>query len=195
MSSSTRDRNTKKLKKKSTSKPLANPKKEARLTSQKNNPKLKSSNCSSKHVKPPSSKVESVKSNRIKWDQEKPREWEDRDYSKMPYEAPNEVNFIGGLGTNIGHHRSKKFINRPTRVQEIFNMTTDNNPIFSFCEDPREANNVPPRKLVHMNDDDKEFFKNAVHKLVEIKHEQCPEMIEEAIPSICGDVPVSWNAF
>lgn len=129
----------------------------------------------SKDVEPPATIVRTVNTGGLKWNQEKPREnepYEKVDYSKMPHEAPNEVNFIGGIGGNIGHRRSKNFINRTTKIQQIYNMRNDNKTIFNFCEDPRSTNNVPLRRKVNAFENDKKFVQDIVRKIGTIKHEQ-----------------------
>lgn len=83
------------------------------------------------------------------WNRERPRKWdpwENGNFSKPHGNEPNEVNFLGGLGPNVGHARSKFLIKRPTQVQKIYNMRTRNQPVFTFCEDPRQANNVVAKK-------------------------------------------------
>lgn len=85
----------------------------------------------------------------MEWNQEKARPWDpwlDGDYNLPKVELPNEVNFIGGLGPNVGHPRSTVHIQRATTVQKVYNMRTRNQPVFTFCEDPRKANNVVPKK-------------------------------------------------
>lgn len=85
----------------------------------------------------------------MEWNQEKSRPWDpwvDGEYKVPRVELPNEVNFIGGLGPNVGHPRSNVHIQRPTTVQKIYNMRTRNQPVFTFCEDPHKANNVVPKK-------------------------------------------------
>lgn len=92
----------------------------------------------------------------IIWDQEKPRKlepYEDGLY-QIPYKKnPNEVNFMGGLGENVGHQRSKYNIERTTHIQNIYNMKTRNVPIFTFCEDAKKSNNIIKKKIkVHSSD-------------------------------------------
>lgn len=86
----------------------------------------------------------------IEWNAERPRQWdpwEDGVYKVPHVQEPNETNFLGGLGPNVGHARDKVCIQRPTEVQKIYNMRTRNQPVFTFCEDPRLANNVVKKKI------------------------------------------------
>lgn len=134
--------------------------------------KDESSANTSKELDPPSTNIESVNSTILKWNQEEPREcdpYEDGDYAKMPYEAPNEVNFIGGIGGNIGHRRSKKYINRTTKIQQIYSMRNDNKTVFNFCEDPRVTSNVPSKGQRNEND---RLLTDTVNRIGAIKHEQ-----------------------
>lgn len=125
---------------------------------------------------PPLTIVDSIDSRILKWNQEEPRDcdpYKDGDYSKIPHEAPNEVNFVGGIGGNKGHKRSKKFIDRTTKIQQIFNMRNDNRTVFNFCEDPRLTSNVPPKgKVIKSHSDD--LVKDTVLRIGAIKHEQLP---------------------
>lgn len=86
----------------------------------------------------------------MEWNQEKSRPWdpyENGEYDKINCEEPNEVNFIGGLGPNVGHTRSKVYIKQPTEVQKIYNMCTQNRRVYTFCEDVQKTHNVPARKI------------------------------------------------
>lgn len=86
----------------------------------------------------------------IEWNAELPRKWdpfEDGSYKVPHVQEPNETNFMGGLGPNVGHARNTVCIQRPTEVQKIYNMRTRNQPVFTFCEDPRLANNVVQKKV------------------------------------------------
>lgn len=79
------------------------------------------------------------------WNAEKPRRWDpwmDGEFDAPHIEMPNEVNFLGGLGPNVGHPRSKVHIQRPTTVQQIYNMRTQNRTLFTFTEAPDKVNNV-----------------------------------------------------
>lgn len=87
----------------------------------------------------------------INWNIEKPPKWEPfqhGNFKKPDVLPPNEVNFMGGLGEVKGNRR--KLPQRPTKVQQIFNMRTRNNPVFSFVEDPKLANScfVPNIKKI-----------------------------------------------
>lgn len=91
----------------------------------------------------------SEESNEMVWNTEKSRKWdpwEDGEYGKPNGDEPNEVNFLGGLGPNVGHPRSTMQPKRPTAIQKIYNMRTRNQPVFTFCENPRKANNVVRKK-------------------------------------------------
>ncbi|XP_037025406.1 uncharacterized protein LOC119066843 [Bradysia coprophila] len=130
----------------------------------------------SQDVDPPSTIITSLNSAIIKWNQEEARgidPYEHGDYSKMPHEAPNEVNFVGGIGPNTGHHRSKKFIDRTTQIQQIYNMRCDNKTIFNFCEDPRPSN-IPLRKNINDAEKAEIVAKNTARRIVAIQHEQLP---------------------
>lgn len=84
----------------------------------------------------------------INWNIEKPSKWEPflhGNFKKPDVLPPNEVNFMGGLGDPKGNRR--KLPQRPTKVQQIFNMRTRNNPVFSFVEDPKLANSCLVRKI------------------------------------------------
>lgn len=86
----------------------------------------------------------------MEWNAELPRKWdpfEDGSFIVPHVQEPNETNFMGGLGPNVGHARNKVHIQRPTEVQKIYNMRSRNQPVFTFCEDPRLANNVVKKKL------------------------------------------------
>lgn len=138
---------------------------------------LSSTKYSKDVVEPPLTIIKSIglKSAGLQWNEEKPREcdpYADGDYSKMPHEAPNEVNFIGGIGANIGHRRSKKFINRTTKIQEIYNMRNDNKTIYNFCEDSRLTTNVPARRQINSEENDRTFVQETVRTIGAIKHEQ-----------------------
>lgn len=88
-------------------------------------------------------------SNSMCWDVEKPRKWdpwEDGEFGVPHGTEPNEVNFLGGLGPNVGHPRTTLEPKRPTAVQKIYNMRTRNQPVFTFCENPKKANNVVRKK-------------------------------------------------
>lgn len=148
----------------------------------KRRPKKTESTKFSQDVDPPTTINKPVNSTTLKWNQEEPRAcdpYEDGDYEKMPYEAPNEVNFIGGIGANTGHRRSKKFINRTTKIQQIYNMRHDNKTVFNFCEDPRLTHNLPSRGQTNEND---ELITDTVRQIGAIKHEQLP-IKEAADPS------------
>lgn len=54
---------------------------------------------------------------------------------------PNEVNFVGGVGTNRGHRRSKVHPNRPTIVQQIYRMQKHNCIDVNFTQTLTETNN------------------------------------------------------
>lgn len=87
----------------------------------------------------------------INWDIEKPPKWEPfqhGEFKKPDVLPPNEVNFMGGLGEEKGNRR--KLPQRPTKVQQIFNMRSRNIPVFSFVEDPKVANScfVPKIKEI-----------------------------------------------
>lgn len=85
----------------------------------------------------------------MNWNREKARKWdpyENGEFSIPNLEMPNEVNFLGGIGPNVGHPRSTQNIQRPTKIQQLYNMRTRNQPVFTFCEDPRKANNVVQKK-------------------------------------------------
>lgn len=63
----------------------------------------------------------------------------DKKYSLNTYNPPaNEINFMGGLGKQIGNVRSKVHTNRPTANQTLLKMRTSNRILVSFCEDPGE---------------------------------------------------------
>lgn len=129
----------------------------------------------SQDVDPPSTIFTSLNSAIIKWNQEEARDidpYEDGDYTKMPHEAPNEVNFVGGIGPNTGHRRSKKFIDRTTQIQQIYNMRCDNKTIFNVCEDPRLTSNIPARRETIDVENSEVIAKNTVHRIAAIKHEQ-----------------------
>lgn len=146
----------------------------------------KSSDKCSDNVNPPTTINTSLDSAIIKWDPEKPREYEpyeDGDFSKMPYEAPNEVNFVGGIGANVGHRRSKKFIDRTTKIQQIYNMRCDNKTVYNFCEDPLLTHNVPPRKDVSEVEIGTSV-RDTVRRIETIEHEQLPREQLSELPSI-----------
>lgn len=158
---------------------LVKPKKKSiKLRPKRTKKTKKSSTKCSEYVNPPSTVITSLDSAIIKWDQEKPRNcdpYEDGDYSKMPHETPNEVNFVGGIGGNVGHRRSKKFIDRTTKIQQIYNMRCDNKTVFNFCEDPLVTSNVPVKENVnHIQTD--AFVKDTVCRIGGIKHEQLPKL-------------------
>lgn len=138
---------------------------------------------------------DSVNSAILKWNQEEPREhdpYEDGNYAKMPYEAPNEVNFVGGIGANIGHRRSKKMINRTTKIQEIYNMRNDNKTVFNFCEDPQLTSNLPLRRKKNSEGYDK-LLKETVSRIGAIEHEQLPKK-ESSDPGIDTIQELKQNA-
>lgn len=139
-------------------------------------------------VDPASTIVTSLNSAIIKWNQEEARDidpYENGDYSKMPHETPNEVNFVGGIGPNIGHRRSKKFIDRTTQIQQIYNMRCDNKTVFNFCEDPELTSNVPVRKNIDDVGNAKVIATDTTRRIVAIKHEQLPkEELSEHSPSV-----------
>lgn len=70
----------------------------------------------------------------------------DQPYTEHKYHIPfnpppNEVNFVGGLGKNRGHRRSKVHPNRPTIVQQIYRMQKHNCIDVNFTQSLAETNN------------------------------------------------------
>lgn len=125
----------------------------------------------------------------MEWNQEKARPWDpwlDGDYNVPRVEAPNEVNFIGGLGPNVGHPRSTVHIQRPTTVQKVYNMRTRNQPVFTFCEDPRKANNVVPKK-------EKIDYRNVERIRKSVERVRLAQNVETPPPSDFSEDPTEVN--
>lgn len=125
------------------------------------------------------------------WNQEKARPWdpwEDGDFKPPKVELPNEVNFMGGLGPNLGHPRSTVFIQRPTTVQKIYNMRTRNQPVFTFCEDPRKANNVVPKK-------EKIDYRNIARIRKTVERVRLAQNVETPPPSDFSEDPTEVSKF
>jgi len=103
----------------------------------------------------------------MRWSSTKPRKDEpyiDGNYNLPDRKPANEVNFMGALGPAIGHPKSKTKIERPTIVQTIHNMRHRNQPIFTFCEDPKVAN-CCVKKFVKSDQTDPKLVKVFVDKV------------------------------
>lgn len=127
----------------------------------------------------------------IEWDREKSRPWDpwlDGDFNLPKVDLPNEVNFIGGLGPNVGHPRSTVHIQRPTTVQKVYNMRTRNQPVFTFCEDPRKANNVVPKK-------EKIDYRNLKRIRKSVERVRLAQNVETPPPSDFSEDPTEVTQF
>lgn len=125
----------------------------------------------------------------MEWNQEKSRAWDPwlhGDFNLPRVELPNEVNFIGGLGPNVGHARSAVHIQRPTTVQKVYSMRTRNQPVFTFCEDPRKANNVVPKK-------EKIDYRNLKRIRKSVERVRLAQNVETPPPSDFSEDPTEVN--
>lgn len=105
-----------------------------------------------------------------KWNQENPRLREpylNNEVEKLYANPANEMNFLDGLGVKEGNPRSKIYIERPTKVQTIFNMRTRNVPLFTLTENPKEVNCSVGKKSIKISDSQTKFQKPIVPKIIE----------------------------
>ncbi|XP_058447607.1 uncharacterized protein LOC131427993 [Malaya genurostris] len=66
--------------------------------------------------------------------------YKDRNY-EIPFNPPpNEVNFLGGLGSKKAHYRSKVHPQRFSTVQKLMKMRTSNRVLETLTEDLRQVN-------------------------------------------------------
>ncbi|XP_055638707.1 uncharacterized protein LOC129776844 [Toxorhynchites rutilus septentrionalis] len=64
----------------------------------------------------------------------------DRNYEIPFNRAPNEINFLGGLGSKKPHYRSKVHPQRFSAVQQMLRMRTSNRMLETLTEDLRKVN-------------------------------------------------------
>lgn len=76
------------------------------------------------------------------WDTEQLRS--DQPYADGKYKLahnppPNEVNFVGGIGSKFGRTRSKVHPSRPTTLQQIYGMRTRNKIVHTFSQPVKDT--------------------------------------------------------
>ncbi|XP_065075827.1 uncharacterized protein LOC135699474 [Ochlerotatus camptorhynchus] len=109
---------------------------------------------------------------------------------EIPFNRPpNEVNFLGGLGSNKAHYRSKVHPQRFSTVQKLMRMRTSNRMLETLTEDLRKVNLCRhSEKRSHKNRNVGEFINKITDEL------QLAGNVVKSTPSEQSDVQFQASA-
>ncbi|EAT39153.1 AAEL009019-PA [Aedes aegypti] len=112
-----------------------------------------------------------------------------RNYEIPFNRPPNEVNFLGGLGSNKAHYRSKVHPQRVSTVQKLMRMRTSNRMLETLTEDLRKVNLCRhSKKVKHRDRHIGEYINKITDEL------QLAGNVEKSTPSEQSDVQFQASA-